>query len=156
MGIMNGVFKPTSVLKYTRIHLYKTLACPVLCYRSEAWAISKGNSNRLTANKMKFMRKAVGYVKWDRKRNEVMLMVLNIEPITDYIKHYQENWRSHVITMTIGRYPKAILQYQPQGKRSVGHLMKGWREIPRLQQASGPNTCQEEDIFRRSWVQILA
>jgi hypothetical protein len=29
------------VQKHTRIHICKTLACPVLCYGSEAWAVRK-------------------------------------------------------------------------------------------------------------------
>jgi hypothetical protein len=35
-------------------------------------------------------------------------MGLKIESITDYIKCYQENWRSHVNGMDAGRFPKAI------------------------------------------------
>jgi hypothetical protein len=38
---INEVLKPTIVQKHTWIHLYKILACPVLCYRSEVWTISK-------------------------------------------------------------------------------------------------------------------
>jgi hypothetical protein len=36
-------------------------------------------------------------------------MELKIESITDYIKYYQENWKSHMNRMDAGRFPKAIL-----------------------------------------------
>jgi hypothetical protein len=73
---------------------------------------------------MKFIRRMAGYMKWDHKRNEDILTELKIEPMIDYIKHYQESWRSHVNTMNAGRFPKAILRYRPTGKRSVGRPMK--------------------------------
>jgi hypothetical protein len=111
MDIINAVLKPTLVQKHARIHLYKTLAWPVLCYGSKAWTIRKGDSsNRFTACEMKFMRRTVGYTKWDHKRNDI-LTELKIEPMIDYIKHYQESWRSHVNRMNAGRFPKSILRY---------------------------------------------
>jgi len=58
------------------------------------------------------------------RRNEDIIMELKIESILDYIKYYQENWRSHVNRMDAGRFPKAILRYRPQGKRSIGRSMK--------------------------------
>jgi hypothetical protein len=30
-----------------------------------------------------------------------------------------------------GRFPKAVLWCQPQGRRSIGSLIKRWRENPR-------------------------
>jgi hypothetical protein len=33
----------------------------------------------------------------------------------DYIKHYQETWRSHVNRMSAGRFLKTILRYRPMG-----------------------------------------
>jgi len=46
-----------------------------------------------------------------------ILMELKTESITEYIKYYQENWRSHVNRMDTGRFLKAILQYRPQRKK---------------------------------------
>jgi hypothetical protein len=131
MGIIKAVLKPTLAQKHTRTRLYKTLARPVLFYGREAWTIRKGDSNRLTACEMKFMRRTAGYTKWDHKRNEDILTELKIEPMIHYIKHYQESWRSHVNRMNAGRFPKAILRYRPKGKRSIGRQMKRWRENAR-------------------------
>jgi hypothetical protein len=54
---------------------------------------------------MKFMRGTEGYMKWDHKRNDI-LTELKIEPMIDYIKHYQESWRSYVNRMNAGRFQK--------------------------------------------------
>jgi hypothetical protein len=87
MSTINAVLKPTLVQKHTRIRLYKTLARQALCYGSEAWNTRKGDSNRLTACEMKFMRRTAGYTKWEHKINEDILTELKIETIIDYIKH---------------------------------------------------------------------
>jgi hypothetical protein len=58
-------------------------------------------------------------------------MELNIESITNYIKHYQANWRGEVNRMNAGRFPEGMLRYRPQGKRSVGRQMERWRENAR-------------------------
>jgi hypothetical protein len=109
MGIINTVLKPTLVQKHTQICMYKTLAWPVLCYGSEAWTIRRGDSSRRTACKVKFMSRTAGYTKWDHTKKEDILMELKIELITDSVKCYQENWRSHMNGMDAGRFPKAIL-----------------------------------------------
>jgi hypothetical protein len=91
--------------------MYRTLVQPVLCYGREVWTIRKGDSNRLMACEMKFMKRMAGYTNWDHKRNQDILTELRIEPMIDYIKHCQESWRSHVNRMNAGRFPKAILRY---------------------------------------------
>jgi hypothetical protein len=57
-----------------------------------------------------------------------MLKELKVEPILDYNYRYQNNWREHVNRMSRTRIPKAIMYYQPRGKRSIGHPMKRWHE----------------------------
>jgi len=118
MGIINGILKPMLVQKHTQIHLYKTLAWPVLCYGSEVWTIRKGDSSRLIACEMKFMKRTVGYTKWDHKKNDI-LMGLKTESITDYIKYYQENWRSHMNRMDAGRFPKNNFTISTSGKKTT-------------------------------------
>jgi hypothetical protein len=94
MGIINNVLKPSLVQKHTCIHIYKTLARPMLCYGSEAWTIRKTYESRITACKMKFMHRTPRYTKWDMKRNEEVLKELKVEPILDYICRYKTTGES--------------------------------------------------------------
>jgi hypothetical protein len=78
---------------------------------------------------MKFMHRRAGYTKWDLKRNEKALKELKVEPILNYyICRYQNNWREHVNRMSRTRIPKAIMYYQPRGKRSLRRPMRRWHE----------------------------
>ena len=128
MGIINKIMKPSLVQRHTRIHLYKTLARPVLCYGSEAWTLRTIDEHRITAGEMKFMRFTAGYSKWDHKRNEDVLKELRIQSVLQFIHSYQKNWHQHAQRMPRLRIPKALLHYLPQGKRRLGRPMKRWRE----------------------------
>jgi hypothetical protein len=110
----------------------------MLCYGSEAWTIQKSDERRITACEMKFVHWTAGCTKWDLKRNEEVLKEVKVELILDYIYRYQNNWREHVTGMSRTRIPRAIMYYQPRGKRSLGRPMKRWHENPllRLLQAS--------------------
>jgi hypothetical protein len=66
------------------------------------------------------MCQTVGYTKWDLKRNKEMLKELKSGANIDYICRYQNNWRQHINRMSRTRIPKAIMYYQPGGKRSLG------------------------------------
>jgi hypothetical protein len=68
-GIISNTFKPNKVQKGTRINLYTSLALPVLLYGSETWTGKSKDKSRLTAAKMRFMRKTAKYTWRDHKTN---------------------------------------------------------------------------------------
>jgi hypothetical protein len=77
LGIINQIFKPSLVSRHTRIHIYKTLARPVLSYGSEAWT-RRTDEKRLISAQRRFLRRTAGYSCWDHKRNEDILTELQI------------------------------------------------------------------------------
>ena len=40
MGVKNGIFKPNSLQKHTKMMTYKTITRPMFVYGCEAWKIS--------------------------------------------------------------------------------------------------------------------
>jgi hypothetical protein len=94
-GIINQIFKPSLVSRHTRIHIYGTLARPVLSYGSEAWTIRRTDEKRISAE-MHFLRRTAGYTRWDHKRNEDILTELQISQITEFVYQYRKNWKEHV------------------------------------------------------------
>jgi hypothetical protein len=117
---INNVLKPCLVQKHTQIHLCKTLARSVVCYISEAWTIKKKDKSRITAGQIRFMQRIGGYNKWDPKQNEDVMKELHIEPMLDYIQHYQKQWKNNLQRMNTMRIPKAILHYRPNRKKVFG------------------------------------
>jgi hypothetical protein len=123
-GIMNQIFKPNLVSKYTRIKIYKIFARPTLAYGSESWTIQSKDRKRLISAEMRFIRRTLGYTLFDHKRNKELTDItdkqLKTTPIIDSVTQYQKNWKEHVHRMTPGRITKMILKYQPKGKRCLG------------------------------------
>ena len=62
---------------------YNTLALPVLLYGSETWTIKARDARRITAAKMKYMRRTAGYIWTDYKTNAQITKELKITPILD-------------------------------------------------------------------------
>jgi hypothetical protein len=89
-GILN-VFRPQKILKKTRIKLYNTLAPPVLLYGSETWTIKARDSCRITAAKMKYMRRTAGYIWTDYKTNAQITKKFKVTPILDKLLGYKKN-----------------------------------------------------------------
>jgi hypothetical protein len=70
------------------------------------------------------MQRTAGYTKWDLKCSEDVMKELHIESVLDYIQNYQKQWKSNLHQMNTAKIFKAILHYQPTGKRSLGCPMK--------------------------------
>jgi hypothetical protein len=51
-GIINQIFKPNLVSKYTRIKIYKILARPTLAYGSKSWTVRSNDRRRLISAEM--------------------------------------------------------------------------------------------------------
>ncbi|KAJ4431868.1 hypothetical protein ANN_20474 [Periplaneta americana] len=69
-----------------------------------------------------------GYTKWDHKHNEDVMEELQLEPVINHVKRYQNNWINHLHRMRRDRIPKIMLHYRPNGKRSLGRPKKRWIE----------------------------
>jgi hypothetical protein len=128
LGIINQIFKLSLVSRHTRIHIYKTLARPVLSYGSKAWTVRRTDERRLISAEIGFLRRTAGYTRRDHKRNEDILTELQISQITEFIYQYRKNWKEHVDRMSSNGIPKLILKYQPKGKRNLGRPLKRWKD----------------------------
>ena len=49
LGILNNNFKPTLVLKFSRIKVHNSLAVHILLYGSKNWTLRKKDKKRLTS-----------------------------------------------------------------------------------------------------------
>jgi hypothetical protein len=63
----------------------------VLLYGSETWTIKAGDARRITAAKMKCMRRTAGYIWSDYKTNAQIAKELKITPILDKLLKCKRN-----------------------------------------------------------------
>ena len=115
------MFRPQKTLKKTRIKLYNTLALPVLLYGSETWTVKARDARRITAAKMKYMRRTAGYTLTDYKTNAQIAKELKITPILGKLLEYERNWIQHVNRMPRNRLPSVMKHY---GRGDHGRTFK--------------------------------
>ena len=118
------MFLGHKTLKKTRIKLYNTLALPVLLYGSETWTIKARDARRITAAKMKYMRRTAGFIWTDYKTNAQIAKELKITPILDKLLEYKRNWIQHINRMPCNRLPRVMKHYSPTGRRNHGRPLK--------------------------------
>ena len=98
-------------LKKTTIQLHNTLALPVLLYGSETWTVRARGARRITAARMKYMRRTAGYTGTDHKTNTQIAKELKITPILDKLLEYKRNWKQHVNRMPRNRIARIMEHY---------------------------------------------
>ena len=76
-GILNSIFKPTLVPKFSRVKVYNELSFAVLLYGSEIWTLGKKRMKKFSISWMKFFRRTVCFALFDCKRNYDILWVEN-------------------------------------------------------------------------------
>jgi hypothetical protein len=106
------------------MQLYNTLALPVLLYGSEIWIIKASDARRITAAKMKYMRRKAGYTWTDYETNAQIAKELKITPILDKLLEYKRNWIQHVNREPRNRLPRVMKYYSPTGRRNQGRHLK--------------------------------
>ncbi|KAJ4441059.1 hypothetical protein ANN_10909 [Periplaneta americana] len=124
-GTIYGMAVNKRVLE--KIHNEKVAFIYSVCYDNPSSAISI---------RKKFLKRifsvvlsaAAGYMKWDHKRNDDVMEELQLEPVINHVKHYQ-NCINHLHhRMCRDRIPKVMLHYRPNRKRSLGRPKKRWIE----------------------------
>ena len=116
------------VQQHTLLKFYKIIAVPLLLYGCENWTLTADQLRQIESSEMRFLRFVAGCTLLDHRRSEDIRRELNVKPITSVIEEYRVNWRDHVQRMPPTRVAKAVLNYNPTGKRNIGRPMKRWRD----------------------------
>jgi hypothetical protein len=53
---------------------------------------------------------------------------LKFEPVSKFIQNYLANWKDRIERMDSNRIANNLLNYRPNGKRSLGRPLKRWSE----------------------------
>jgi hypothetical protein len=114
------VFRPKKI----RIKLYNTLAVPTLLHGRENWTSKARDARRITAGRMKYMRRTAGYTWRDHKTNTEIAKELNITPVLNKIQDYNRNWIQHVNRMPRNRLPRLIRSCTQKGTRNQGKIIE--------------------------------
>ena len=121
--------------KDTMIRFYKVLAVPLLTYGSENWVLNRTAKRRIETAEMRFLRRIPGYTLRDHIPNHKIREELDIYKLEEKINSMKWQWFHHIERMDPSRIPKKILQYRPQGHRSIGRPRARWEDTFASEQA---------------------
>jgi hypothetical protein len=74
---------------------------------------------------MKCMRTA-GYCLFDHMRNKHISDVIEVTPITEYVKNYKQIWLQHVKRIDRARIIKLMFRCVPTGRRLPARPKRRW------------------------------
>jgi hypothetical protein len=122
----------------------------MLCYGSEASTVKKKDEIQITACEMGFMQRTAGYTRWDWKWNEDVMKELHIEPVLDYIQHYQKQWKNHLTQMRTPQIPKLSFTVD-QTEHGLWAIQ--WKDDVKilLWDCNSPYGLEEEDDDDDEW-----
>ncbi|KAL4113770.1 hypothetical protein QTP88_017351 [Uroleucon formosanum] len=90
---------------------------------------------RLRTFENKIWRKICGPVRdagtnvWRRKFNKELQEELGLAPVTSYIKGQRLQWFGHIMRRSEEETIRAVIEWQPEGKRPRGRPRKRWLDI---------------------------
>ena len=77
---------------------------------------------------MEGMRRGAGISRLEKRRNEDIRNVMNMEEsVNERIENRQLQWYGHVRRMDEKRWPNILLQWSPAGRRKRGRPRTPWR-----------------------------
>ena len=95
--------------------------------------IKSRDAGRITAAKMKYMRRTAGFTWADYRTNaqiakEIKITQIakeiNITQILDKLLEYKRSWIQHVNTMPRNRLPRVMKHFCPTGRRNHGRPLQ--------------------------------
>ncbi|KAL4091440.1 hypothetical protein QTP88_026132 [Uroleucon formosanum] len=132
---LSKFFKSKALSKKTKLRLYTAIIRPTLTYGCEVWTTTSVTKRRLRTFENKIWRKICGPVRdagtndWRRKFNKELQEELGLAPVTSYIKGQRLQWFGHIMRRSEEETIRAVIEWQPEGKRPRGRPRKRWLDI---------------------------
>jgi hypothetical protein len=89
-----------------------------------------------------------GHIRWNHKRNEDILIELQLSQITEFIYQYRKNWKEHVNRISSDRIQKndsKIRTTKEKKYRKTFEKMEGFSFVTPVTGLNRPNAGKEDD-----------
>ena len=100
-----------------------------MIYASETWALTGGDERRLERAEMRMLRWIAGVKLSDRKHNEEVRRMLDVEPIVNIVRRKRLQWFGHVVRMNDEDGVKKAFKLKVEGKRDRGRPRTSWIKV---------------------------
>ena len=157
---LGKILKLSSLSRFAKKIIYKTILRPVVTYASEAWVLTIKNENMLAVWERKVLRKIYGpyfYNGQFRSRTNKELMEIYGEPsIVSFIKKGRLRWLGHLERMPESSLPKRALYGHPGGTRKRGRPRLRWlQDVEDDLRRVGCRRWRQRAQDRDEWFQLI-
>ncbi|XP_044760217.1 uncharacterized protein LOC123317675 [Coccinella septempunctata] len=112
----------------SKVRIYKTCVRPVMTYAIETRAENTATKRLLRTTEMRALRSIAGYALLDRKRNEEIREICDIQDVVRWARKRRRAWRDHVDRMSDERLAKIAKEERPNTSRPPGRPPTRWYE----------------------------
>lgn len=124
---MNKIWRAKNIKINTKLKVYNTTVKPVLMYGCESWCVT----NEIRRKLQTFVNRCLRYILkiwWPETiTNEELKIKTRQQDINIQIKKRKYGWIGHALRKDISEPTRAVLNWNPQGKRRQGRPRKTWR-----------------------------
>lgn len=127
IGMLNSILWNKNIINKTKTIIFKTIFQSIVLYGAETWTVNPHHNRKLIATEMDFWRRAARKSRIERIRNSEIRKIMKAEEtILTTIDKKRLNWYGHLQRMPENRIPKAIMNWQPEGRRKKGRPARKW------------------------------
>lgn len=139
-----AIWRSPQITKGTKTRIYEACVKSILLYGSETWLLKNSSTNRLQVFENKCLR-TIQNIRWPRRiSNEELLRISGQETILCQIKRRKWRWIGHTLRKEPENIARQALDWNPQGKRSVGRPRITWRR----------SVAKEIENSGRTWAEV--
>jgi len=122
-------FRCKSIMRSTKVAVYKACVIPCLLYGCETWPVLDRHLQRLHVFHMNCLRRLCNLSRRKKVRNQSILDMCKVEHISELLFRSRLRWLGHVARMDESRVPKKLLFCGVSGRRSRGRPKKRWTDV---------------------------
>lgn len=111
-----------------KVRIYKTCVRPILAYGVETRADTTQTTRIINKVEMQALRAINGFTLFDRKRNEDIRSLCEIQDINKWGRTRRKEWQRHVQRMPQASLAKTTMVGRPRSARLPGRPPKRWNE----------------------------
>jgi len=147
-GKLNEVMQSNMPLCLKR-KVFNQCVLPAMTYGSETWSMTQKMEQRLRVTQHSMERSMLGITKRDRKTNEWIRSMTQVDDIIQTVKQKKWSWAGHLARTSDGRWTKLITEWIPRnGSRHPGRQKTRWRdEITKFLDVTWMRKAQDRSVW---------
>ena len=127
--MLHPVLWNDTISEVNKKRIFTTIVEAILTYASETWTMDPRLYSKVQAVEMDFWRRCLRVTRLDRLRNDVIRERMGVsESVNERIAQRRLRWYGHCRRMSLDRWPRRILDWQPGGRRGRGRPRTTWME----------------------------